>query len=221
MIKVLFDGYGSETLKLLSPDPIRALGKAEGRGRHLTCTALQDFHLNVFTVYSPFNLTIKLNRESNNIHIDGDNVLHKAEYSEDGTAEIQLYPQYVLRASESVLVQLLPPLLSVNKLPAYVASGEFDISKWYRPINTAFIVPKDVTELTIKEGDPLFSLRFVTKNNEPVKLERQALNQEEKILVDACMNVTNYKLGSKLSKLYELFANFRQSLKPKKCPFHR
>lgn len=221
MLEVLYDGYGNETLKLLSPDPIRSLGKADAHGRHLKCTALQDFHINVFTVYSPFTFTVKFNREQNNVHVDGDNVLHKAEYNPDGSAEIQLYPQYVLRSSESVLVQLLPPLLSVNKLPAYVASGEYDISKWYRPVNTAFIVPKDVTELTIKEGDPLFSLRFVTKDNEPVKLIRQALSKEEETLVNACMNVTNYKLGTKLSKLYELFGKFRQSLKPKKCPFHR
>lgn len=220
MIEVLFDGYGSETLKLLSPDPIRSLGKAEGRGRHLTCTALQDFHVNVFTVYSPFTVTYKFNRDQNNIHVDGDNVLHKGSYNDDGSVELQMYPQYVLRASEGVLVQLLPPLLAVNKLPAYVASGEFDISKWYRPINTAFIVPNDVNELTIKEGEPLFSLRFVTKNNEPVKLIRQALSKEEETLVNACMNVTNYKLGTKLSKLYELFDKFKQSLKPRKCPFH-
>lgn len=220
MIEILYDGHGSEALKLLSNEPIRALGKTNSRGRHLTCTALQDFHVNVFTVFSPFSAKIKINREKNKIDVVGDNILHKATFNPDGSLELQLYPQYILRASESVLVQLLPPLLVEFKYPAYVASGEFDISKWIRPINTAFIVSKDANVLEIKEGDPLFSLRFVTKDNEPVKLKRQALSDIELKLVDACSNVTNYKIGNKLSKLYELFDSFKKSLTKKKCPFH-
>lgn len=220
MIEILYDGYGSESLKLLSNEPVRALGKTSSRGRHLTCTALQDFHVNVFTVFSPFSASIKINRENNRVDVFGDNVLHKATFNEDGSVELQMHPQYILRSKESVLVQLLPPLLVPFNYPAYVASGEFDISRWLRPVNTAFIVSKDANELNIKEGDPLFSLRFVTKNNEPVKLKRQELSQNELKLAEACSNVTNYKLGNKLSKLYELFDSFKGSLTKKKCPFH-
>jgi len=219
MIEVLYDGYGPDAIRLLTNDPVRALGKTESRGRHLTCTALQDFHINVFTVYSPFSIKIKFDKKNNKVHTFGDDVLHKTTFNEDGSVEIQLYPQYVVRSKESVLVQLLPPLLTEFKYPAYVASGEFDISQWIRPVNTAFIVSAGIDEMEIKENDPLFSLRFVTKNNEPVKLIRKELTDGEKTLVNACSSVVNYKLGTKLSKLYKMFNVFKRSMN--KCPFHR
>jgi hypothetical protein len=104
----------------------------------------------------------------------------------------------------------------------YIPAGEFNIHKWYRPINSTFIIGPGIDSLVIKEGDPLFSIRFVTPNNEPVKLVRQAMTEEELTLITACLGVTTVKLGNKLSKLYDNFVRLRDSIiKPKRCPFRR
>jgi len=228
MIKVLYDGWGKggtntfETMRMFAPDPVRSLGKVEARGLFLQCTAVQDFHVNAFTVYSPFSVKFKFDRANNKIDSFGDSIINTAKYGEDGSVELQLFPQYVFRASESVVMQLLPPLLTTCRSDAFVTPGEFDISRWYRPLNSAFIIPANVDEFEIKEGEPLFSLRFVTPNNEPVKLVRQAMSEEEQRLSNACANVTYVKMGTKLAKLYEYFDRFKASMKkPSKCPFHR
>lgn len=226
MIEIYYDAWADpkltnrETMQLLTPDPEHALGSAETRGRHLTCPAVQDFHKNAFTVFSPFTVTYTFDRARNNVDIQGDQNFMKAEFTESGSIELQTYPQYIFRTRHSVMIQMLPPLLQVPVHPSYVASGEFDISQWVRPVNAAFIIPKGIDKITINKGDPLFSIRFITRNNEPVRLIRRALDAEEETLANACMNVTNIQLGNPLSKLYDYFRRFKASKKTGKCPFH-
>lgn len=226
MVEVLYDGWGKEgantfdTMRMLAPDPQRSLANVAARGEYLKCVAMQDFHINAFTVYSPFDVKFKFDRAANKIDVFGDNNVNTARFNADGDVEIQLYPQYVFRSAEPVLMQLLPPLLTPARSDAFVVPGEFDISKWMRPLNIAFIVPKHVDEFEIKEGEPLFSIRFVTENNKPIKLIRQALTAEEITLVRACTNITYVKLGLSLKALYSLYTKFKASLSGKRCPFH-
>ncbi len=225
MIDVLYDGWGKDntsfdTMRMLAPEPERTLGKAAVRGEYLKCVAVQDFHVNTFTVYSPFSARFKFDREANKIDAYGDNVINTARFTENGV-EIQLFPQYVFRTTESVVIQLLPPLLTPPRSDAFVTPGEYDISRWLRPLNTSFMIPDGVTEFEIKEGEPLYSVRFITPNNEPVKLVRRALENEEIKLANACTNVTYVKLGLSLNSLYALYDNFKASFKKSKCPFHR
>lgn len=227
MVEVLYDGWGKDgvntfdSMRMLAPEPKRSLASVAARGDYLKCVAMQDFHINAFTVYSPFDVKFKFDRANNKVDIFGDNNVNTAKFNSDGDVEIQLYPQYVFRSTESVLMQLLPPLLTPARSDAFVVPGEFDISKWIRPLNIAFIIPKHIDEFEIKEGEALFSIRFVTQDNEAVKLTRQALSNEEVTLAKACTNITYVKLGLSLKALYELFTRFKASLKPSKCPFHR
>ena len=230
MINILYDGWGNsstntfDTLRLFAPDPKHSLGCASARGNYLSCIAIQDYHLNAYTVFSPFTSTIKFDRAQNRVDVIGDNILNTVKFNPDLSVELQLYPQYVFRSDTPVNIQLLPPLLVPPRSDAVVTAGEFDISQWYRPLHTAFIIPKEIDVFEIREGDPLFSVRFATKNNEPVKLTRQTLSETEHHLVNACANVTYIKTGSKLANLYQYFRTFKQSLNRKtqsRCPFHK
>lgn len=228
MIKIRYDGFGNmgsqlkPTMQLFSPEPVRALGRAL-RGRYLKCLAVQEFNVNTFTVYSPFDVTYTFDRENKRVSHAGDNVLGKCDFYDDGTIELQTMPQYMFIADQDVLLQQLPPLLTAPVHGTYVTAGEFNIHKWYRPINSTFIVGPNIDKLEIREGDPLFSLRFVTPNNEPVKLVRDAMTQDELTLITACLGVTSVKLGNSFQNLYANFIRLKDSIiKPKgKCPFRR
>lgn len=212
MIKINYSFYGKETMELFAPRIERSLGQAS-RGLYLECPAVKDFNKNVFTVYSPFNIKFKFNRDSNNINITGDNVLIKAQYASDGSAEIQFYPQLIFRSEEKVMLQLLPPVLTNVVHQGYVPTGEYDISKWLRPVHAALIVPKTVDEIEIKEGDALFSLRFAT--DESVKLVYKELTEQEQKLTKACEGVSDVKRGNKLETLYRLY----DIMRGRRCPF--
>lgn len=228
MIEIYYDGHGDlnssnyQTQKLFAHEPVRTLGLAASRGNYLSCVSIQDYHLNTFTVLSPYATTIKIDRANNKVELDGDNNVASLKFYEDGVTELQLHPQYIFRAEESVIVQLLPPLLTPPRVDFFIPAGEYDISKWIRPVQMPMIIAPDVTEIKIKENEPLFSLRFITKNNQPVKLVRKSLTDDELKLANACMNVTNVKLGTPLAKLYQYFDIFKGSFANKKgkCPFH-
>jgi hypothetical protein len=227
MIDVLFDGWGNlgapnmKAMQLFTPDPIRAMSMAP-QARFRKCSAYKVFNLNTFTVFSPFSVHYKFDREKKSVSHHGDNIMGKYDFYDDGTIELQTMPQYMFRAKESVLMQQLPPLMQLPVHPSYVVPGEFDISKWYRPINSTFVIPAGINELNIREGDPLFSLRFVTKDNEPVKLIRKGLDQHEIDLTMACTAVTSVRdSGNRLPQLYEYFERLKRAWKPSKCPFRR
>lgn len=212
MKTIYYTSYGKETMELFAPEIKRSLGSA-ARGLYLECPAVKDFNKNVFTVFSPFNVKFTFNRETNNIHITGDNVLIKAQYASDGSVEIQFYPQLIFRSDEKVMLQLLPPVLTNVVHQGYVPTGEYDISRWLRPVHAALIVPNTVNELEIKEGDALFSLRFAT--DESVKLVKKDLTAKEEKLTKACEGVSDVKRGNKLETLYRLF----DIMRGKRCPF--
>jgi hypothetical protein len=228
MIEIRYDGFGNigsslmGTHQLFTPDPVRTLGKAL-RGRYLKCVAVQEFNINTFTVYSPFNVIYSFDREKRSVSTNGDNVLGKCDFYDDGTIELQIMPQYMFIADQDVLIQQLPPLLTAPVHGTYVAAAEFNIAKWYRPINSTFIIGPEIDRLEIREGDPLFSIRFVTPNNEPVKLIRSGMTDTEIKLITACLGTTNVKMGSRLSTLYSHFIRLKDAWMPKKskCPFRR
>lgn len=227
MIEVLFDGWGNlgsplmKSMQLFTPDPVRAVSLAP-QARFRKCSAYKVFNTNTFTVFSPFSVHYKFDRENKQVSHHGDNIMGKYDFYDDGTIELQTMPQYMFRAKKSVLMQQLPPLMQIPVHPSYVIPGEFDISKWYRPINSTFVIPAGVNELNIMEGDPLFSLRFVTPDNEPVKLVRKGLDQLEIDLVSACVAVTGVReSGNRLPQLYEYFERLKKAWTPSKCPFRR
>jgi len=91
-----------------------------------------------------------------------------------------------------------------------IIPGTFDIAKWPRPLETAFHLTGNGFE--IKHGDPLFSLRFHTK--EKIKFKRFLMTDKMdnyiKYMIDSSKN---FKRLKDLSVLYDLIANKNKKYK--------
>lgn len=53
-----------------------------------------------------------------------------------------------------------------------VIPGQFNISRWFRPVDLAFIIKKQNQLINIKKGDPLFSINFEFNNNKKIIFKR-------------------------------------------------
>lgn len=206
MINVYWDAFEekSKAFRVLINAPIHALTNAP-RGDHLRCPALQDYYRNAFNIITPFTSGFK---DDGVLVTSGDDVLMDVKKYEDRML-IQIYPSYVFYTDEEVMLQLTPPHL-VKSLPVIHVAGEFNIKHWIRPVQPTFMIDK---ELQINEGMAIAGLRFITQNNESVKLVRKTLSEGQRQCLEACKAVTSVKnSGNQLTDLYDKFDNLKQSL---------
>ena len=112
----------------------------------------------------------------------------------------------LLFSETSLEVSSLPPYLHKNSwghLDVQVPAGIFDINKWFRPINPAFINFENKAEFFIKRGDPLLYLRFHT--NEKVKLQEFRMTEKIYDIQQHCVHMKKFLPGKSLNFVYDLF----------------
>lgn len=83
--------------------------------------------------------------------------------------------------------------------------GEFNIGKWFRPVDSTFILKEKYNSLTIKKGDPLFYVKFNT--NEKVTLKQFKVTSKLDKLSQDAVCYKQYDPFKPLPFLYNLFLN--------------
>ena len=95
----------------------------------------------------------------------------------------------------------------VSRFP--IVTGSYDCGKWFRPIHLSIFNPEE-KDFEIKRGDPLFYIKFHTKDK--VQLKRFNMNEEILSHVASTVQVKKYLASTKLNKLYKLYKESK--LKP-------
>ena len=112
---------------------------------------------------------------------------------------------WIFVAEESLVMEFSPPYLppyspSPNSI---LASGEFDIGQWFRPINLDYHVPFENTYFKVKTGDELAYVRF--KTDKKVVLKRFTMNQRLMNLYTEMSNVSaRYNANKTLLQRYDM-----------------
>ena len=96
-----------------------------------------------------------------------------------------------------------------------IIPGEFDISKWIRPINCAFEVFDTPTTISFKREQPLFMVKFETFNNETIQLKQKIINQDIASAGLSCLTVKDFLPNKNLNYLYKIAEGFINSIKEK------
>jgi hypothetical protein len=81
--------------------------------------------------------------------------------------------------------------------------GQFNIHKWFRPIDVTFLIKSEYRSVSIKRGDPLFYIKFKTKNN--IKLAHFEFTRELHNLSAQLVEYKKIAPYQPFKKLYELF----------------
>lgn len=219
---------------LLSDDyvPFTSLAKHITSSRkgttYLKCPAHTDFLKNTFVFCAPFdlNIDISVDIDSKSASVFCDNITQEiyqsivdTRFILDATRKKVKYPLLgidwliVLQSSESCLVQLLPAFMHRNDFTekTTIIPGEYDISKWTRPIETAFEIRSNQERIEIKKGDALAYVKF--NSSETIKLLQSPTPWNEII---ACNNIRAANTFRPLKERYQSLENERAS----KCPFN-
>lgn len=195
---------------------------------YLKCPATTDFIKNVYVFTAPFdlNLEVEVNEETGDGKIFCDNISQEifskiidTRFLFDDQRGINPYPvlgidwMMMFQSNEPVMMQLLPAFFHqtdfTNKVT--VVPGEFDISKWTRPVELVFEMKNQKEKITIKKGDALSYYRFLT--DKPVKLIEQNTPWAES---QVCAQIVNQ---SKFRPLKERYKSLDIERKKIKCPY--
>jgi len=172
------------------------------------CPAFSEYIKNTYVVKAPCDITIVQIQDNAefSLYLEGktqsyyDDIMQITNYEKEQTVQL-LWLWTLISESPNTTVTQLPPLFhpsdysnNVTPLPGIV-----NISKWFRPIQPAFIMNRD--KIIIKEGDALFYLKF----NHKVNLEEYRWTDTLHEFMNECISIKDYIKFMPLKKLYQLF----------------
>ncbi len=216
VLELMDDDY--EPFSLLTRDIVSSRKNAT----FLKCPAHTDFLKNTFVFKAPFDITFDIN-----VVQEGESIVYCENLSQeifdhmidlrflhDSERGISQYPLIgidflnTLRCDESLLLQVFPAFMHYNDFTSKVTviPGEFDISKWTRPVELVFEVKNRNTRIEIKKGDAISYFKF--NSDELVKLEKESVPWDD---IYVCNQIRNSKEYRPLKERYQEFANYRES----------
>lgn len=112
---------------------------------------------------------------------------------------------WVIFASEPVEARMTAPYMpATNPVPGgMLAAGQYDIGKWYRPLNLDYHIPLVEAQFSVKAGDPLFFLEILTDR----KVEFKRYNFTDKLKAMSYESAAvpgSYGRNKKMSEHYDL-----------------
>jgi hypothetical protein len=190
---------------------------------YLKCPATTDFIKNVFVFKAPFDLTLEIDVDdkSGNGKIVCENISQNifskiidTRFLFDDQRGINPYPMLgidwmlMFQSNYPVLLQSFPAFFHrsdfVNK--TMVVPGEFDISKWTRPVELVFEVKNLKEKIVIKKGDALSYYRFIC--DDKIKLVKQPTPWNES---QQCAEIVNKSKFRPLKERYEALSKLKLS----------
>jgi hypothetical protein len=179
--------YLIEPLELLIKEPEKLNNFYQKTKSLFTkCPANAAFLKNLFVVKSPFDLEIKYYREDRKVWVSQkqnfvDHMVHTRfdHYTKTDYAMLSVLVSYIFVADEPVWIEVYPPFLHGEVKNTRLVSGTFDIHSWQRPIDFSFEILNDKKPIKIKEGQPLYYVKFVSKKlNDTFELKRLKWTKE-------------------------------------------
>jgi hypothetical protein len=118
------------------------------------------------------------------------------------------------QTDESMLLQVFPAFMHRNDFTekATVVPGEYDISKWTRPVECVFEVRSNIEKIVIKKGDAISYFKF--HSDEIVKLENQPTPWPD---IHQCNEIRNRNVFRPLKERYQALVEDNV----KRCPYDK
>lgn len=183
----------------------------EKSSSYLSCTAFTTFYKNCYALIQPFDSSITIEPSQlkdtlpNKAYIEGHHVWTVQHQALKDRARVTYGFNWVFFSEEPLDLLITPPYLhntSADKGGA-LAAGSYDISRWFRPIDLAYILWEGSNEVKIKKGEPACYLHFLT--DRPVKLVQFELTSDLFYIGEQCVELKSVMKYKSLSFLYDIF----------------
>ena len=226
-------GFNELQIVLFEPESLfKHLQQTRRGSEYLKCPSFQDYVKNTFVIKCPFDFELSVDRKTGAIQVDGIteelgkkfiiNRFHQI--GPNSPYCLSLPPVYAFYSNSNIQLESIHPFMEINDsiTNTILIPGVYNISKWIRPIDFSFEIKDDTKRIKVKRGDVLFYVRFITKDDSKVELERTAFTEELDKAMKSCFNVKEIIKNVPLNTLYSMAESFMRTLsfkKPKKCPF--
>lgn len=181
------------------------------------CPAFRDVHNNCFELSFPcdYNLTVK--RENNGTRLETNN--YDQEFFDEmmyfrspGHNLFSYNVRYMFFAEQGLHVSMIHPYFfdSDFATKTMLISGKFNIGKWFRPLDCAFIIKKGVESLSIEEGTPFAYAKFDT--DEEIVFKRFYRSDKIKQIQRQLLDIRKHRVRRAITPLqyfYDIFYSLR------------
>ena len=220
-----------DNMVFFEPEPFLKyfIGSRIKKQSYFKCPAFLDFYKNTFVIRCPFDFDISINQTDQGINFsikaEDEKFFKKyihvdpVENGENQVIHLRFFQLFY--SKDSVLLELLPPIMHRNNNDANIISGVYDISKWIRCVEVGMEILNNQQKLTFKRGDPLYYIRFIT--NKKVNIVKKEMTQDLRYIINACLELKTLIPFNTLEKNYAfaepLVKLFKRKLFKKRCPF--
>lgn len=185
--------------------------KSNTRDNFFNCYAFKDAMKNMYCLRNPYSVDL---RYENGECIS--NIPPKAIYDLAMTSQVKAPSMedaltinygvnWIFFADKPLKIQTLHPWMhgtEASKTSFYVP-GSYDISKWFRPVETACQLFPGENTFKSDEGEPLIYVNFLT--DEKIEFKKFYLTQEIIDLSMSCIKLKYFKSFKALNYLYKVF----------------
>lgn len=197
MTTVYYSGHSNLISDIAFEQPESALKSMDAEALKASelsyCPAFKDHYHNTFSLKWAFDYSLKIEPNGN---------LKTDDYNQDffdQTVTIRNYEHriytlahfYHFWCEEPLMMEVLPVTGTSNDFTSNIDfySAQFDVGKWFRPIECAFKAKPKSTQIIVNQGDPYCFVRFQSK--EKIKLKRFIMTDEIKKLELEFMSLRN------------------------------
>lgn len=212
--------YGS----FFSEAPIPLLKTFPGREKRFvddnlgykSCRAMLNLFKNTYVINSPVTSTVKILQDNKHIpDIDdgGSNYWIARENPFENINRVDLDFGYIFFAEEDLVMRQVPPYMHKPKSAssAWMSAGSYDISKWFRPILSTYVLWEGEKEVSVVKGEPAMYLQFET--NKRIIFKRfEYTNSMHDIVLESLA----FRAKNTIASLDFLYDAFNKSYRNKK-----
>lgn len=148
-------------------------------GNYRLCSGAQDILKHTYVLTHPVTSTVDVKGDFLQPQIQSlDNAWYSDSASLKNRYRINYDYSWAFFCQEPVTMRITPPYMhnTTDKLGGALATGSFDISKWFRPVNLTYMLWENSNSITVTKGDPAVYIEFLT--DKKIVLKQFTCNQE-------------------------------------------
>lgn len=172
------------------------------------CPAVKNLLKNTFSFKNPMTLDLSFNKDKT-IDWNAANLedyISVREYSENNLIMDYLVP-LSLFSEDDISIDVIDPFFNKNKIGnAHFIPGQFNISKWFRPVVPSYAIYDNI-RFKINENEDLFYIKFNT--DKKINFIEFYFTDTLRDVVKSSLEIKRYKKNTPLSNLYKKFDSNR------------
>ena len=172
---------------------------------YMSCTAFQRITNNLFVIENPMSSSYLFDNTIESTSKNSLSVMIKREPQLNNQILFEYDYPIIFFAEESLEIQYTPPyfLQAPHLQYGAVTPGQYNIGKWFRPIQTEINLWDDIKEFKIKENEPLAFVNFLTDKKINFKLFH--MSSELAKIMTVCATASTWETNIPLRKRYKRF----------------